>query len=105
MVKNKNKKGKYNMHETLKTEHRYSLISVPLLLRLFEFIHEEKNLTDEDLHLMAERIGELTMDGVRMNMNQYKNIVPEIKAEQPEPEPFIVSKTITSTQTFEATSK
>ena len=40
-----------------------------------------------------------------MNMNQYKNIVPEIKAEQPEPEPFIVSKTITSTQTFEATSK
>jgi len=89
------------MHESLKTEHRYSLISVPLLLRLFEFIHEEKNLTDEDLHFMAEQIGELTLDGVRMNMNQYKSIIPEIKPKQPDPKPFIVSKTVTSTQTFE----
>jgi hypothetical protein len=93
------------MHESLKIEHRYSLMSVPLLLRLFEFIHEEKSLTDEDLHFMAERIGELTLDGVRLNMNQYKSIIPEIKPKQPDPKPFIVSKTITSTETFEATPK
>jgi hypothetical protein len=38
-------------------------------------------------------------------MNQYKSIIPEIKPKQPDPKPFIVSKTITSTETFEATPK
>lgn len=64
------------MHELYKTEQRFAMLSIPLLLRLFEYIREEAT-TDEDLHFMAERIHELASDTVKMTMNQYKSIIPQ----------------------------
>jgi hypothetical protein len=66
-------------------------LSIPLLLRLFEFIREEET-TDEDLHFMAERISELAWDGVRMTMNEYESIIP--KKMRPEPKPVYLAKAV-----------
>lgn len=63
------------MHELYKTEQRFAMLSIPLLLRLFEYIREEPT-SDEDLHFMAERIHELASDLVKMTMNQYQSIIP-----------------------------
>lgn len=57
-------------------ESKLGQLSIPLLLRLFEYIREE-DTTDEDLHFMAERISELAWDGVRMTMNEYESIIPK----------------------------
>ena len=46
------------MHNTYRNETRCVLLSIPLIIRLFEYIREEAT-TDEDLHFMAERIQEL----------------------------------------------
>lgn len=51
-------------------------LSIPLLLRLFEFIREEST-TDEDLHFMLERISEMCDGGVRLTMNHYESIIPK----------------------------
>jgi hypothetical protein len=51
-------------------------LSIPLLLRLFEYIREEKT-TDEDLHFMLERISEMCEGGVRLTMNHYSSIIPK----------------------------
>ena len=51
-------------------------LSIPLILRLFEFIREDTT-SDEDLHFMAERIQELGWDGLRLTMNQYSSIIPQ----------------------------
>ena len=51
--------------------------SIPLLLRLFEYIHEHKNLTDDDLHFMAERSAEMCETGVRLTMDHFESIVPK----------------------------
>ena len=66
------------MHELYKTEQRFAMLSIPLLLRLFEYIREEPT-SDEDLHFMAERIQELGWDGLRLTMNQYSSIIPQEK--------------------------
>ena len=63
------------MTKTHPTEERFLMLSVPLLLRLFEYVREE-HTTDEDLHFMAERMQELALDGVKMTMNQYSGIIP-----------------------------
>jgi len=63
------------MTKTHTTEERFLMLSVPLLIRLFEFVREQ-TLSDEDLHFMAERMQELALDGVKMNMNQYSGIIP-----------------------------
>jgi hypothetical protein len=70
------------MHELYKTEQRFAMLSIPLLLRLFEYIREEAT-TDEDLHFMAERIHELASDLVKMSMNQYKSIIPPENMRKP----------------------
>jgi len=70
------------MHELYKAEQRFTMLSLPLLLRLFEYIREEAT-TDEDLHFMAERIHELASDGVKMTMNQYKSIIPPESMRKP----------------------
>ena len=51
-------------------------LSIPLLLRLFEFIREE-HTSDKDLHFMAERISEMCDGGVRLTMNHYESIIPK----------------------------
>jgi len=63
------------MNELYQQEKRFLMLSVPLLLRLFEYVREE-HTTDEDLHFMAERMQELMLDGVKMTMNQYSGIIP-----------------------------
>jgi hypothetical protein len=63
------------MDDLYKQEKRFLMLSVPLLLRLFEYVREEPT-SDEDLHFMAERMQELMLDGVKMTMNQYSGIVP-----------------------------
>jgi len=63
------------MSNSTNTEERFLMLSVPLLLRLFEYVREE-TLSDEDLHFMAERMQELALDGVKMTMNQYSGIIP-----------------------------
>jgi hypothetical protein len=55
-------------------------LSIPLILRLFEFIREETT-SDEDLHFMAERIAEMCDGGVRLTMNHYESIVPKMRTE------------------------
>lgn len=64
------------MDRVFSTESRMCKLSLPLLLRLFEYIREE-NTTDEDLHFMAERISQLAWDGVAMSMNEYQSIIPK----------------------------
>jgi len=64
------------MHNTYKNETRCVLLSIPLIIRLFEYIRE-KATSDEDLHFMAERIQELGWDGLRLTMNQYSSIIPQ----------------------------
>jgi hypothetical protein len=63
------------MDDLYKQEKRFLMLSVPLLLRLFEYVREEPT-SDEDLHFMAERMQELMLDGVKMTMNQYSGIIP-----------------------------
>jgi hypothetical protein len=63
------------MEDLYKQEKRFLMVSVPLLLRLFEYVREE-HTNDEDLHFMAERMQELMLDGVKMTMNQYSGIIP-----------------------------
>jgi hypothetical protein len=77
MAYNNNNKEK-PMHELFRQERRFCMISIPLLLRLFEYIREEPT-TDEDLHFMAERIHELADDMVKLTMNQYQSIIPHEK--------------------------
>lgn len=67
------------MKHFYKTEQTGCLLSIPLILRLFEYVRES-NPSDEDLHFMAERISELANDGVRMTMNQYQSIIPTSKS-------------------------
>jgi hypothetical protein len=50
-------------------------LSIPLILRLFEYIREE-HTSDEDLHFMAERISEMCDGGIRLTMNHYESIIP-----------------------------
>ena len=50
-------------------------LSIPLILRLFEFVREEPT-SDEDLHFMAERISEMADGGARLTMNHYESIIP-----------------------------
>jgi len=77
-----------------KTKH--ILVSVPLLLRLFEYVREEPT-SDEDLHFMAERMTELAWgDGVKLTMNEYDGIIPKKY-------PQTYSPSVTNNQTFEAT--
>lgn len=66
------------MKEKFTQEMECCRLSVPLLLRLFEFIREEKT-SDEDLHFMAERISEMAEGGVRLTMNHYESIIPKQK--------------------------
>jgi hypothetical protein len=66
------------MHKDWVYELRFCKLSLPLIIRLFEYIRET-NLTDEDLHFMAERISELGWDGVNLTMNQYQSIIPPEK--------------------------
>jgi hypothetical protein len=54
-------------------------LSIPLLLRLFEFVREEPT-SDEDLHFMAERISEMSDGGIRLTMNHYDSIIPKATA-------------------------
>jgi hypothetical protein len=63
------------MKEKFHTEAECCGLSIPLLLRLFEFVREEPT-SDEDLHFMAERISEMCDDGVRLTMNHYESIIP-----------------------------
>ena len=53
-------------------------LSIPLTLRLFEFIREQ-HTSDEDLHFMAERISEMCDGGVRLTMNHYESIIPKME--------------------------
>ena len=56
---------------------KHILVSLPLILRLFEYIREEAT-SDEDLHFMAERMSELSWgDGVKLTMNEYDSIIPK----------------------------
>ena len=57
-------------------------LSIPLILRLFEYIREEPT-SDEDLHFMAERISEMCDGGTRLTMNHYESIIPREKMVQP----------------------
>jgi hypothetical protein len=66
------------MHEKFQKEWECCRLSVPLLLRLFEFIRES-HTSDEDLHFMLERISEMGNGGVRLTMNHYESIVPKMK--------------------------
>lgn len=66
------------MRYLYKTEQAGCLLTIPLILRLFEYVRENSP-SDEDLHFMAERISELANDGVRMTMNQYQSIIPMSK--------------------------
>lgn len=66
------------MKEKFMEELECCRLSIPLLLRLFEFIREE-HTTDEDLHFMLERISEMCEGGVRLTMNHYESIVPQTK--------------------------
>ena len=64
------------MKEKFQQELECCRLSIPLLLRLFEFIGEE-HTTDEDLHFMLERISEMCDGGVRLTMNHYESIIPK----------------------------
>ena len=66
------------MKEKFTTEMECCRLSIPLLLRLFEFVREEPT-SDEDLHFMAERISEMADGGTRLTMNHYDSIVPKEK--------------------------
>ena len=66
------------MKEKFTTEMECCRLSIPLILRLFEFIREE-HTSDEDLHFMAERISEMCDGGVRLTMNHYDSIIPKEK--------------------------
>lgn len=74
------------MKEKFQQELECCRLSIPLLLRLFEFIREE-HTTDEDLHFMLERISEMCDGGVRLTMNHYDSIIPKAKMVS-EPVPF-----------------
>lgn len=63
------------MKEKFLDEAECCRLSIPLILRLFEFIREE-HTSDEDLHFMAERISEMCDGGIRLTMNHYESIVP-----------------------------
>ena len=67
------------MKEKFVTEAECCRLSVPLLLRIFEFIREETT-SDEDLHFMLERITEMCEGGVRLTMNHYESIIPKMRA-------------------------
>jgi len=71
------------MKEKFMQELECCRLSVPLILRLFEFIREEQT-SDEDLHFMAERITEMAEGGVRLTMNHYSSIVPKQMFFKPE---------------------
>jgi hypothetical protein len=64
------------MKEKFHTEAECCGLSIPLLLRLFEFVREEPT-SDEDLHFMAERISEMSDGGIRLTMNHYDSIIPK----------------------------
>ena len=66
------------MKEKFHQEQECCGLSIPLLLRLFEFVREEPT-SDEDLHFMAERISEMCDGGVRLTMNHYDSIIPKEK--------------------------
>jgi len=94
-----------NMQDIFKEEKRYVMLSLPLLLRLFEYINETQ-VTDEDLHFMAERMQQMMLDNVRMSMNQYSSIIPHEerhKRHEPvlrRPEPILLDE-----QTFYKTTQ
>lgn len=64
------------MKEKFHTEAECCGLSIPLLLRLFEFVREEPT-SDEDLHFMTERISEMSDGGIRLTMNHYDSIIPK----------------------------
>jgi hypothetical protein len=64
------------MKEKFTAESECCRLSIPLILRLFEFIREGQT-SDEDLHFMAERISEMAEGGVRLTMNHYESIIPK----------------------------
>ena len=66
------------MKEKFTTEMECCRLSIPLILRLFEYVREELT-SDEDLHFMAERITEMCDGGVRLTMNHYDSIIPKEK--------------------------
>jgi hypothetical protein len=74
--------GYNNKEKTMKAkflnEAECCRLSIPLILRLFEYIREEP-VSDEDLHFMAERISEMCDGGVRLTMNHYESIIPREK--------------------------
>jgi hypothetical protein len=52
-------------------------IEIPLLLRLFEYAREDAT-TDEDLHIMAENLLEVSAEkeGAPLDMKCYQKIIP-----------------------------
>lgn len=66
------------MKEKFTTEMECCRLSIPLILRLFEYVREELT-SDEDLHFMAERISEMCDGGIRLTMNHYDSIIPKEK--------------------------
>lgn len=53
-------------------------LDVPLMIRLLEYAREDAQ-SDVDLHLVAEKLIELSVDGDVLDMDDYDDIVPEIE--------------------------
>lgn len=59
-------------------------VDVPLAIRLFEYAREEAR-TDEDVHILAERLVQLgTEKDEVLTMDHYSNIVSNLKSSKPE---------------------
>lgn len=67
------------MQQSYVNEEDIIRLSVPVFLRITEYAKDYKNLTDDDLHFMAERLIELCKHGYTVTMNNFSGVIPHDK--------------------------
>lgn len=76
MFQNNFDNGFNNWYPEVENEEDVIKVNVPLLIRLLEYARESA-ASDIDLHLVAERMIELSESGEVLEMEHYSSIVPE----------------------------
>lgn len=67
------------MKESYLKEEDVIRVSVPLFIRLLEYVKWQKDITDTDIHFMAENLITLCERGYAMGMAHFTSIIPEDK--------------------------
>jgi len=67
------------MKESYLNEEDVIRLSVPLFIRLLEYVKWQKDITDTEIHEMAERLIVLCERGYAMGMAHFTSIVPPDK--------------------------